>query len=123
MIVTCRLALTERLKMGKEWRKSSDGPDWIDVMMTLNAIEKLHECRAGLTVIPATQGHNGGAKCEVWAQFAVLPTSTLPARVSVEFTWPSGKGLGMVGAFYRAALELDYKLGGQYVQRALDEIA
>ena len=105
----------------KEWARSSNGPDWTDVLMTMSALEGIHECRAGLTVIPATTGHNGGGKCEVWADFAILPGSNLPRRVSVEFTWPSGRGLGLVGSAYRALLELDYKICGNYRQTKIPE--
>lgn len=107
--------------MGKQWAKSSNGPDWTDVLMTMSALEGMHECHVGLTVIPLINGHNGGGKVEVWAEFATLPGSSLPARVSVGFTWPSGKGLGLVGSAYRALIELDYKIGSSYKQAKLPE--
>jgi len=103
----------------KQWAKSSNGPDWTDVLMTMAAIESTHTCRAGLTVTPASAGHSGGGKCEVWAVFDILPGSSLPSRIAVDFTWPTGRGLGLVGSAYRALIELDYKIGKEYVQQKL----
>lgn len=87
--------------------------------MTMAVLESTHECRVGLTVIAAGTGHNGGGKCTVWAAFDTLPGSDVPNRVEVSFTWPSGKGLGLVGSAYRALIELDYKVGGEYRQSKL----
>jgi len=105
----------------KQWAKSSNGPDWTDVLMTMTAIEELNTCRVGLTVTPASHGHNGGGKCVAWADFDTLPGSDFPKRVEVSFTWPSGRGLGLVGAAYRALIELDYKVGSSYRQKKLLE--
>lgn len=102
-------------------RAVMSGPDWTDVLMTMNVLEQTHDCRVGLTVTTASQGHNGGGRVVVWADFAVLPGSEVPSRVEVGFTWPSGRGLGLVGSAYRALLELDYKVGGQYRQSKLPE--
>lgn len=104
-----------------EWAQSSNGPDWTDVLMTMNVLEQTHDCRVGLTVTTAGLAHNGSGKVTVFATFDVLPGSEIPARVEVAFTWPSGRGFGLVGSAYRALLELDYKVGGQYRQSKLPE--
>jgi len=103
----------------KQWAKSTNGPDWTDVMMTMNVLEQTHDCRVGATVIPGGLAHNGGGKVTVWADFDVLPDSEVPSRVEIAFNWPSGRGLGLVGALYRALIELDYKVGGEYRQSKL----
>ena len=105
----------------KEWAKAANGPDWTDVLMAMTALEQVHDCRVGLTVIPASNGHNGGGKVEVWADFATLTGNSTVRRESVHFTWPSARGFGLVGAAYRAILELDYKIGSTYKQQKLPE--
>ena len=96
--------------------KSTNGPDWTDVLMTIRAIEVTHECRVEVVITTASNGHNGGGRVEVRAVFDTLPGSASAARVWVEFHWPSGRGLGLVGSVYRALLELDYKISHEYRQ-------
>lgn len=101
--------------------KPSNGPDWTDVLMTMNAVEVTHTCRVKLTITAAGQGRSGGGKVVATALFDTLPGSDLPKQVETELTWPSGKGLGLVGSAYRLLLELDYAIGRSYEQMLLNK--
>jgi len=107
--------------MGKsEWAKSTNGPDWTDVAMMMNAIGTLHTCRVTLVTTAPTAGHNGGIHTSVVAQFDTLPNSDLPKQVTIEIDWPSARSATYVGMVYAAVFALDYQIGQAYEQMMIN---
>lgn len=103
----------------KQWAVSTNGPDWTDVAMLMNAIQGVHNCRVELRLIVASEGHNGGLRMECEACFSVLPHSDLPKRVTVNATWPTGRARTLPGLAYSLVLDLDYSIGKAYEQMGL----
>jgi hypothetical protein len=103
----------------REWAKSTNGPDWTDVAMLMNAIQGVHSCRVELFVTAATAGHNGGLSLEMVAVFDVLPQSELPRRVSVKSNWPTARAGTISGLAYSLVLDLDYAIGKAYEQMGI----
>lgn len=102
-----------------EWRRSTSGADWTDILMMAKAMESLHECRVGLTAIPASAGHNGSAELSATAVFDRLPASDEPRTVSKKMMWPNAKNLTVDGCFYKLLWELDFAIGESYEQTRL----
>jgi hypothetical protein len=97
-----------------QWAKSTNGPDWTDVAMLINAIQGVHTCKVELTITAAIGGHNGCFHLEMVAYFEVLPNSDLPKRVRVMADWPTGRARTLSGLSYSLVLDLDYAIGKAY---------
>lgn len=102
-----------------EWAKSTNGPDWTDVAMLMNAIGVLHTCRVDWIVTAPTNGHNGGMHIVVNARFDTLPQSDLPKLVTSEGDWPSARNASFAGYVYGLVFALDYRIGQAYEQMVM----
>jgi len=104
----------------KQWARSTNGPDWTDVAMLMNAIGVLHTCRVTLAITAPTTGHNGGLHIVATALFDTLPNSDLPKEVKSEGAWPSARNAEMAGYVYGIVFALDYRIGQAYEQMVLN---
>jgi len=102
------------------WAKSTNGPDWTDVAMLMNAIGVLHTCRVTLAITAPTMGHNGGLLIVATARFDTLPNSDLPKEVKSEGAWPSARSAEMAAYVYGIVFALDYRISEAYEQMRLD---
>lgn len=102
-----------------QWRVSSTGPDWTDVLMMARAMETLHECRIRLAVTPAMLGHNGSGVVEISAAWDRLKESRMPSNVVVQSTWPTARNLPIEGVVYKLLWELDYRISEIYEQQKI----
>jgi len=101
--------------------KFTGGIGMTEAIAMIGAIEAMHECRVALTVTTRGQAHNGCARIELAATFAVIPGSDLPKVVKVEHNWPTRAVSTFEGLFYNLAWQLDYAIQQAYEQMPLDK--
>lgn len=99
--------------------KSSNGPDWTDVAMMVNALDTLHECRTGILITAGSQGHNGGLHITITSVFAVLGGTTTAREVRSDSEWPCPDCRTLEGHVYGGLYAHDYAIGEAYQQRFL----
>jgi hypothetical protein len=102
--------------------KSSNGPDWTDVAMMVSALESLHGCRIGLTVLTDEQAHAGRLSIALTAQFAVLPSGQLPPVIQVLSAYPCQECSSLASHTYGGLYKLDFAIGDAYQQRFLPSV-
>jgi len=103
----------------KEWRESSDGPDIMDVMTMIGALEALHSAHVALIVSPHGTGSGIGADINLNAIFEVLPGSSLPAGVGVGIEYPGKYGESFWGMVYSLCWKLDEEISKVYKNESL----
>jgi hypothetical protein len=99
--------------------KSTNGPEWTDVAMMMEALSVLHECHVGCLVTTDGQGHNGRLHISLIAQFDVLPGSAMPEKVIADSHWPNADARDLAAWVYGGLYALDFKIGEAYQQRFL----
>lgn len=105
----------------KEWRESSSGPDVLDVMVILRAIETLHDVHCAVIITPEQNGVSSGCDIALSALMETLPRSELAAGIGVHSAFPNGRGTTLWGECYRLAWLLDEEIGKAYKQKSLLE--
>lgn len=99
--------------------KSTNGPDWTDVAIMMSALETLHECRVGLTVLTDTALPDGQLSIALTARFDVLPSGNLPAVVQTLSAYPCKDCTSFSAHVYGGLYKLDFAIGEAYQQRFL----
>lgn len=109
------------MKAKNQWRASSTGPDEIDVMALLTAIQTVHEGRIEVIVRRAGLGFGPGLTVICQATFNVLDGSSLPAQVVVENGWPCSEHATLWAHIYDGLHRLDAAIQRSYEQMKLAE--
>lgn len=99
--------------------KSTSGPDEIDVLAMMTAMQALHSARVELTVKLGGPGFNISAETELRAVFDVLPGSSLPREVKVSKPWPCRDHRTLLSHLYAGLYELDFQISKVYKQETL----
>lgn len=108
--------------MGKtEWRASSSGPDVMDVMVILRAIEVLHNVTVAVVLSPEQIGAPTSCDIALSALSDVLPNSDKNAGIGVHSAYPNGRGTSLWGEAYALAWQLDEALSKEWRQASLFE--
>lgn len=99
---------------------SSSGPDWTDISLLMNSLERFH----GVTV-NLLMSHDGGrdaASIRIVARARKDEEESGGARRSVSRAcwWPNADGLGLVGTAFRLLYELDVDCGAFWTQSEAD---
>lgn len=105
--------------MSKQWAKSTNGPDWIDLRAMMVAIGALHSAKVEVIVSPLGTGSTGSVVVECAAHFDLLPGSSLPETVVVKGEWPTAKASGVTDLAYNLLWKLDYEISQVYKQEGL----
>ena len=105
--------------MGKQWRKSTNGPDWIDIRAMMVAIGALHTAHVEVVCSPLGTGSTGSVQVECAAHFDLLPGSSLPQTVLVNGPWPSVTNGSLEELAYNLLWKLDYEISQVYKQEGL----
>lgn len=105
----------------KEWRESSNGPDCLDVIPIMSAIERLHSVHVAVVVSPPGIGSPTTAHVALSAIPDLLPDSGLPSAVTVSFEWPDSQGRSFWGSVYNSLWALDEAISSTYKQESLLE--
>jgi len=103
----------------KQWAKSSNGPDWIDLRAMMTAIGGLHTASVEVVLSPDGIGSSGGMKVACAAHFDKLPGSALPETVEVGASWPTAEGRSITDVVYKLLWQLDYEISKVYEQEGL----
>jgi len=103
----------------KQWAKSTNGPDEVDVEMMMRAIGALHSGHVGLMCSPAGTGSSGGVMVTATMMFDVLPGSSLPKAVTAESLYPCKECGTFWGHVFSVLHALDYKIAQVYQNEAL----
>jgi len=103
----------------KEWRESTNGPDILDVMVMLRAIESLHSAHCAIIVSPGGTGFTTSVDVAVSCLFETLPDSSLPGGVGVHAEWPDKEGRSFWGLVYELTWKLDHEISKVYKQDEL----
>jgi hypothetical protein len=108
------------LKGGKEWRASSNGPDWTDIARTLREVERLHAVWVSVRILNAGLRNSNGLRIVCSAFTNVLGSQQDTGVVSLMVEWPNLSNATLEGAVYSLLVQLDYKLGeSNWVQTEL----
>jgi hypothetical protein len=103
----------------KAWRASSDGPDWMDVISTLKAVEGLH----GVTVTIGLHSVPGYGLVSMWHLTAVQAdrdASVLGNSVmDLSGEYPCKDHSRVEHCLYAGLLRLDHELTKRYRQEYL----
>ncbi len=102
---------------------TSNGPDWVDVMMFVNALDAIHECRTGILITTAGQGHNGSMHIALITNFDVVPGSSLTTTVTSESDFPCKQCATLPAHIYAGLYKHDFAIGEAYQQRHLPGVA
>jgi len=98
------------MKGNKPWRASSDGPDWMDVMTMIGALEELHAVQCSVTLKP---GLFLGS-CVLWTVAALdqpQSATVLGQRVwATSGEWPCKDHTDLMHCLYAGLFQLDQKL-------------
>lgn len=100
--------------MKKEWRKSSNGPDWTDIRICMKELMVLHKCAIYLEILPGT---TAGGPCLRLILSAVSnePGSDLKVcEEAVSTEWPNNGGKELVANVYRLCHKLDHILSEKW---------
>lgn len=108
--------------MTKKWAKSTNGPDWTDVGIMMSALEVLHECRVGLTVLTDTHLPAGQLSIALTARFEVLPSGELPDVIQTLSAFPCKDCATLSAHVYGGLYKLDFAIGEAYQQRFLPSV-
>jgi hypothetical protein len=107
------------LKVSKQWAKSTNGPDWIDLRAMMIAIGAIHSAKVEVIISPLGIGSTGSVTVECAAHFDLLPGSSLPETVVVNGVWPTAKAATVQDLAYNLLWRLDYQIGEVYKQEGL----
>jgi len=119
MITSSPLYVGRASGNGKSVGKSTSGPDWTDVATLMSALEILHGCRVGLTVITDGEGQNGQLSIALTATMDVLPSGQLQPIHQVLSTWPCKDCTSLAQHVFGGLYRLDFVIGEAYQQRFL----
>lgn len=103
----------------KQWAKSTNGPDWIDVEMMLRAMSALHSVSVGITLLPRGIGATGGLSVGANCIFDVLPGSSIEPAISLTKDWPCSQHADLASHCFALLHELDFKIGQMYKNEVL----
>lgn len=106
-------------KVGKQWQKSSIGPDWTDLRAMMVAISAIHSASIELIVSPLGTGSSGSVTVKAAAHFDLLPGSSLPETVEVKAEWPNKRNAQLTDLAYNLLWQLDHQIGQVYQQSGL----
>lgn len=101
--------------------KSLTGPDEIDVMAMMVAIQTVHSGRVELVVRPDSIGFTPSVMVVCRAMFDVLPGSDLPLTVEVENPYPCTVHQTLWAHCYDGLYRLDAAIQQAYEQAKLPE--
>lgn len=98
------------MKGKAEWAKSSNGPDWTDVAITLKAVEDFHKCHIVLTL--------GGTAFSGPSLFGSVSAIPMPKRgtvlgqpiMAIPLEYPCKDHRDLVSCVYAAVLQIDHML-------------
>lgn len=99
--------------------KSTSGPDEIDVLSMMTAMQTLHSGRVELVVSLAGPGFSIGANTALRMYFDVLPGSSLPPIVEVSKPWPCADHRTLLAHLYAGLYQLDFEISKVYRQETL----
>lgn len=99
--------------------KSTTGPDEIDVLAMMTAMQALHSGRVEFVVSLGGPGFSITANTELRMRFDVLPGSALPPEVVVSKPWPCPDHRTLLAHLYAGLYELDYQISRVYRQETL----
>lgn len=95
---------------GKQWAKSTPGPDWIDLEATMRAISKLHDGVVSLTILPLGIGATGGLRIVTTYAESIESVQGPDDIFCVETDWPCREGCTFEGHCYAQLIGLDFQL-------------
>lgn len=95
------------------WEKSSNGPDWTDVLITMRAIEDCHNVSVSFTLVPGVFAGPAGmltlAARPVSRDASVLGSVIL----AISGEWPCKDHKDLVACVYAGLLTIDHGLGSK----------
>jgi hypothetical protein len=119
MIGAYRHLALGRAEMSKQWAKSTNGPDLMDVETMMRALSGLHSGIVSITLSPRGLGSSGGVVTSAQIALSVLPGSSLPEVIGATSEWPCKKCGSFWGHIYGLLYELDQEVGKVYKQETL----
>lgn len=97
----------------KSWEKQQDGPDWMDVLITMRAIEDFHSVSLTLTLVPGVFA--GPAGILTIAARSVSKDASLMGSVVLAMSgeWPCKDHKEMEACVYAGLLTIDSSLSSK----------
>jgi hypothetical protein len=92
------------------WEKSSNGPDWTDVLITMKAIEDLHSVSVTFTLVPGVFAGPAGM-LTIAARSVSTDASLLGSYVAaISGEWPCERHDDLAACAYAGLISLDFDL-------------
>lgn len=91
----------------------SNGPDWADVSMMLDALETFHDGQASLEIRQAPGVHTCALHVKARFVSTMLDEGAVARTLEVEGEWPTAANRTLEGFVFRILHELDAKCGKQ----------
>lgn len=105
--------------MGKQWLKSSSGPDWTDIRSMIVELGILHKCSCYLEIMPSTTKFGPQVRI-ICTAVSNTPGSDLKAcEESVAMSWPNVSNATFEGTVYSALIGLDNRLLAKWWQQEI----
>ena len=97
----------------KSWEKSSSGPDWTDVLITMKAIEEFHSVSVTFTLVPGVFA--GPAGMLTIAVRSVSKDASIMGSVVLAMSgeWPCKDHQSMEACVYAGLLTIDGTLSSK----------
>lgn len=96
--------------MSKEWAKSSNGPDWVDIRVFMKELMVLHSCQVYLEVMPGTTVTGPELRCVLTAVSNAPGSDLRVCEEAVARSWPNSQAKSMEGTVYGLCVALDNRL-------------
>lgn len=103
----------------RQWARSTNGPDEVDVVTMMRALQALHTGHAAVTFSPSGTGSDTGVTITAGMIFEKLPGSQLPGGVTASVDWPNKENASFWGAVYNSLWILDHEISKVYSQESL----
>jgi hypothetical protein len=101
----------------KQWQKSQNGPDWMDIRTTMEAIGLLHRVNVVLTLTPGA--HTGSPFTWHFTCVAMDTDASVMGQCVVDLSgeWPCKDHADLSHCLYAGLLSLDYSLSSKVWQQ------
>ena len=104
----------------KKWAESGSQPDWMDVLVSIKAIEGIHLGKTMVTMYPDGTGVAGGWRIVISTCWEQLPGSTEDMMFTTERSWIGHRDEALPAFILGGLYAHDFAVGERYQQRKMD---
>jgi len=99
--------------------KSANGPDWVDVLMYVRALDTLHGCITGICIVASPGPRGEVAMVTIMSNWDALPNGNGIQNVVTEKRITAAELVQLSSIVYNGLYTHDFAIGQAYQQRNL----